>query len=452
MEYGFNEYTFNPTLAALMVNAGAKYVRTDIKYELGTYNDYVFAGYLSYGIKAYGIIGKWSLPDAIRNTFTLEDWKTTVKNIATKFKGICQKYEIWNEIEASHERVGYMDSPEHYVDMLREAYTIIKSIDPEATVIGGALADPLSPTWGDAIFAAGAAQYMDAYSLHFYYPNFWELNFKNVVEYHSRISGGKPIWISEIGNLSRGGTETEATQENYLRIKFAQLLSASPQPVGIIWFKLYDVEMTDLSSFGLVRKDYTPKLAYYAFREFAPSTPMHILNLSCSGGGTINPPPGEFSYSEWSQVMVTAKASSLYMLDYWLLDGVNVGRTNPYTVIMNADHTLVAYFKRIPGELGVLDVHAFLNGTEIIADLLIGIETGETPYNEARSVGTCTIKCTFQEETKTVNAIIVSGQTTTVNFMFVSTTTPKLILPLTLGAIAVIGGIAYYSSKQNKKR
>jgi len=44
------------------------------------------------------------------------------------------------------------------------------------------------------------------------------------------------------------------------------------------------------------------------------------------------------------------------MLDYWLLDGANVGSVDPYWVTMNADHDLTAYFEMIVHDIAILDV------------------------------------------------------------------------------------------------
>jgi len=37
-----------------------------------------------------------------------------------------------------------------------------------------------------------------------------------------------------------------------------------------------------------------------------------------------------------------------YTFDHWMLDGVNIGSSNPVNITMNANHNLVAEFKRSP--------------------------------------------------------------------------------------------------------
>ena len=68
------------------------------------------------------------------------------------------------------------------------------------------------------------------------------------------------------------------------------------------------------------------------------------LSISSGGGGSTNPSPGVYQYAEGTPVSVTAIPDSGYVLDYWLLDGQNVGSQNPITVTMNSDHNLQANF------------------------------------------------------------------------------------------------------------
>lgn len=62
-------------------------------------------------------------------------------------------------------------------------------------------------------------------------------------------------------------------------------------------------------------------------------------------GGTTSPAPGTYQEDSGSIVSVTAIPNSGYMLAHWLLDGVDVGATNPVVVTMNALHSLEADFQ-----------------------------------------------------------------------------------------------------------
>ena len=65
------------------------------------------------------------------------------------------------------------------------------------------------------------------------------------------------------------------------------------------------------------------------------------------GSGTTNPTPASYVYDEGTLVQVNAIPTGGWTLDHWLLDSVDVGSTNPYTVTMDDDHTLTAVFTEI---------------------------------------------------------------------------------------------------------
>ena len=87
--------------------------------------------------------------------------------------------------------------------------------------------------------------------------------------------------------------------------------------------------------------------------ELPPPPPEHYLIIGTTAGGTTDPLPGTYSYTENSTVEVTAIPEAGYLFDYWELDGVNVGSTNPYPVLMDKNHTLKAFFAVIPPPLSV---------------------------------------------------------------------------------------------------
>jgi len=69
------------------------------------------------------------------------------------------------------------------------------------------------------------------------------------------------------------------------------------------------------------------------------------ISVSPSGRGSTNPAAGSYWYDTGSSVPVTATPASGYAFDYWVLDGNNVGSSNPYSVTMNGAHSLEAKFK-----------------------------------------------------------------------------------------------------------
>jgi hypothetical protein len=73
-----------------------------------------------------------------------------------------------------------------------------------------------------------------------------------------------------------------------------------------------------------------------------------VITINAYGGdgsGTTSPAPGTYWYNAGTNVQVTATSSGgLNRFSGWYLDGVSKGQTNPYTVTMNAPHTLDAEF------------------------------------------------------------------------------------------------------------
>ena len=67
------------------------------------------------------------------------------------------------------------------------------------------------------------------------------------------------------------------------------------------------------------------------------------LTIASTEDGTTDPLPRTYNYTAESSVNITAIPNSGYSFDYWLLDGEE--RTeNPIAVIMDANHTLEAFF------------------------------------------------------------------------------------------------------------
>ena len=76
------------------------------------------------------------------------------------------------------------------------------------------------------------------------------------------------------------------------------------------------------------------------------------LTIITTSGGSTSPPAGAYAFNANSTVQVTAVADTYHVFDHWELDGAKVGSTKPYTVVMNADHTLKATFVAPPNPVG----------------------------------------------------------------------------------------------------
>lgn len=99
----------------------------------------------------------------------LEDWDTFVRALVTRYKGRISSYELWNEPNAS----GYWSgTPKQMAELAQHAYTIIKSVDPNAIVATPAASSTGWPmahdAWLDAYINAGGGRYADVIAWHGY--------------------------------------------------------------------------------------------------------------------------------------------------------------------------------------------------------------------------------------------------------------------------------------------
>jgi PKD repeat protein len=68
------------------------------------------------------------------------------------------------------------------------------------------------------------------------------------------------------------------------------------------------------------------------------------LTILSSTGGTTDPVPGTYTYTNGTYASVTAIPEAHYLFDHWLLDGNPAGSANPISILMTDDHTLQPIF------------------------------------------------------------------------------------------------------------
>jgi hypothetical protein len=70
----------------------------------------------------------------------------------------------------------------------------------------------------------------------------------------------------------------------------------------------------------------------------------YTLAITATAGGTTNPASGTYTYSGGATVNVAATPNAGYRFDHWVLNGSNVGSTNPISVLMDRNRSLQAVF------------------------------------------------------------------------------------------------------------
>jgi polysaccharide biosynthesis protein PslG len=237
----------------------------------------------------------------------MNDYADAIRYVVNHYKekGV-HVYEVWNEPNhAAFWPSG--PNPGHYVQMLRAAYPAIKAVDPSATVLGAALADN-DYRFLEGIYAAGGGSYFDAVSTHSY-PlgdpnNCWNDSngrrstnaFCSIEEIRGTMTAngdsGKQIWIDELGwsNCSNSDSTcwgfgvTESQQADYMTKAFEKLDASYPYVKAAFAYSFRNVYWQNESpsdwggNLGLLRKDFSKKPAYEAFKAYA------------TGSGATEPP------------------------------------------------------------------------------------------------------------------------------------------------------------------
>lgn len=134
----------------------------------------------------------------------IEDWRNYVRTVAMRYKGQILYYEMWNEPNLPQ---FYSGSLETMLLLSREAYQILKEVDPNIQVVSP------PPThgdegisWLDKYLSQGGGEYADIIGFHFYVvPSPPEAmlplieKVKAVMKKHDM--GDKPLWNTEAGWL-----------------------------------------------------------------------------------------------------------------------------------------------------------------------------------------------------------------------------------------------------------
>ncbi|SFU45881.1 GH39 family glycosyl hydrolase [Nitrosospira multiformis] len=98
----------------------------------------------------------------------LQDWRTYVRTVATRYKGRIKNYELWNEVNLPG---FYSGSKDKLVELAREAYRTLKEVDPDIVFVSPSVTGGQPAyIWLDEYFAKGGASYLDVVGSHFYAP------------------------------------------------------------------------------------------------------------------------------------------------------------------------------------------------------------------------------------------------------------------------------------------
>ncbi len=282
----------------IALNSGIKCFRSDVI--LNQSNELAVANIIneggSYlGILDYDTVGDRPSPSGCASgcNWTLNTWNQSVAEAVAAYPGV-NTWEIWNEPLVQEFSGGYENgSALNYFNMIKSASAIIKSKNPNATIVcfGGADVYPISSASEEYAFYKqvwdyGAAQYCDAISLHAYSIPYYNFD-QNIgggttlaKEYNFTLGlyenlTGKPIWITETGiasnNFTTGLNFSNQNQADLL-IQEMNLFTSHPFIKRIYWFNLEGVTGYG-GDYGLLNSTtQMPKPAWHYFIAFATNS------------------------------------------------------------------------------------------------------------------------------------------------------------------------------------
>lgn len=102
--------------------------------------------------------------------------------------------------------------------------------------------------------------------------------------------------------------------------------------------------------FSPFSRDYTNVTSEQLNQDYTASIILHIFTIAAESNGTTNPIPNTYTYEYGAQVQVTAVPDSGYEFSGWTGDAS--GTTNPITITMDSDKSIIAYFRKkvLPAE------------------------------------------------------------------------------------------------------
>lgn len=262
----------------------------------------------------------WATPDGSNGMPAREHFGTFANfmgQMANRYKGKVQAYEVWNEQNLAHENGGRVANANFYVDMLAEAYTAIKANDPYAIVVSGgpsstetnhpniAISDTefvrqmmINPKFRDHVDVIGmhpGGQYNSPEQMWPENPgpgpgwrNSREFYFRRIEDIRAvMVQNGmadRQIWVTEFGWATRNNTPgyeygnsiSFEQQAEWIVRGFQRGRNDYAPWVGAMflwqlnfavpWKQAENNELHEQASFGVINGDWSPRPAWYAIQ------------------------------------------------------------------------------------------------------------------------------------------------------------------------------------------
>jgi len=277
--------------AQLASNAGARVNRWEFRWDRleptpGSWDfsatDAVVASSQQYGLQVEGILigtPNWAVQPGDkpgnglpRNAYLPYSdphnlWAQYVRQTVTHYAGKVAYWEVWNEPDLSF---FWSNTPADYFQLLKVAYKVIKSVDPQASVLMAGMVVPDLRFFSQVLDAINATPnwrdnhgYFDAVAWHAYGPASSLYTNINTMRGILAAKGhpGAPIWVTEDG-FPASNPNGEPRQAAYVIQTIAYALAAGADHVLI--YRASDDPTP--KTWGLLSAAGTPRLGYVAFQ------------------------------------------------------------------------------------------------------------------------------------------------------------------------------------------
>lgn len=206
-------------------------------------------------------------------------WREFVALVADRYKDDVDVWEIWNEPDSPT----YLtpNNPKAYGMILKPAYSVIKMIDPEATVITGGLSWP-NPHFIEQMYQK-YGNYFDGLGIHLYYADqyFAEGGSLNALlsdldrarRIQEKYKKNQKIWITEMGASTGGTGITDDMQKEYFENAIPEILRRKYVETILLYnIRDYDYRGLYENNFGLLKDNMQKKPAWgwYANIKIGP--------------------------------------------------------------------------------------------------------------------------------------------------------------------------------------
>lgn len=249
-------------------------------YKFGTY-DQIYAADLARGVRPLFVLGfapGWAATNGCAGVSgtchappapsSYDDYARTLAVVADRYPNAAG-VEVWNEPNLA----GFWrpaPDPAAYAALLEKAYAAVKAVEPSMPVAGASLAQTEAAFFLRGIYDAGAADSMDAISMHAYAggDRTGNIAVQSVEEVRDlRDQSGdpsKPIWITETGASTTGPNPFSELAHAAVEKTLLQRLSAERDVEMVLFHSLFETNQGSAnreSGFGVMRRDFSPKPA-----------------------------------------------------------------------------------------------------------------------------------------------------------------------------------------------